>query len=134
MKYFFLAETKCDEQKLTVCYLPHSSGRFQTLPYYLQLNMVDVSLVQSMYRESFDRGQSCSLSSQLNRISNTLDAKKIYPSKDKWYCITLFNDQLLMNTCRVKLNVDSTCNELVSYFRNNLSLSPFLLLSLGRIL
>ncbi|CAH8645686.1 unnamed protein product [Schistosoma bovis] len=107
-------ETKCDEQKLTVCYLPHSSGRFQTLPYYLQLNMVDVSLVQSMYRESFDRGQSCSLSSQLNRISNTLDAKKIYPSKDKWYCITLFNDQLLMNTCRVKLNVDSTCNELTN--------------------
>ncbi|VDP26867.1 unnamed protein product [Schistosoma margrebowiei] len=107
-------ETKCDEQKLTVCYLPHSSGRFQTLPYYLQLNMVDVSLVQSMYRESFDRGQSCSLSSQLNRISNTLNAKKIYPPKDKWYCITLFNDQLLMSTCRVKLNVDSTCNELTN--------------------
>ncbi|CAH8673348.1 unnamed protein product [Schistosoma rodhaini] len=107
-------ETKCDEQNLTVCYLPHSSGRFQTLPYYLQLNMVDVSLVQSMYGESFDREQSCSLSSQLNRISNTLDAKKIYPSKFEWYCITLLNDQLLMDTCKVKLDADSTCSELTN--------------------
>ncbi|CAH8574226.1 unnamed protein product [Schistosoma turkestanicum] len=105
-------ETKCDERQLTVCYFPHTSGKFQTLPYYLQMNMIHISLVQSMYSELSDHQESCSLSSKLKPISTTSDAEKNYPFKDKSYCITLSNDQLSMNTCTVNLKIDSTCNEI----------------------
>ncbi|KAH8866153.1 Endoglin antigen [Schistosoma japonicum] len=105
-------KTKCDEHKLTVCYLPHFSGRFQTLPYYLRMNIVHISLVQLFYGELLKDEESCSLNSQLKSTANAPSSKKRFPLKDDWHCVTLLNNQFSMNKCTVNVNIDPICDEI----------------------
>ncbi|CAH8614053.1 unnamed protein product [Heterobilharzia americana] len=108
-------KTDCSEEKLTVCYLPHTSGRFKTLTYHLQRNLSYVSLIQSTHTDRFDGMESCLLklsSSSTRGEITTLNNKISLPFKNSWLCITILNDESRMSRCQVKAYSNPICNKI----------------------